>query len=158
MELNFVNIGLHIVNVIILYFILRWLLFKPVSKFMKNREQTYLNRAEAVKNREREAKIMKEKYNQLLDNAQQEAATLLNKSNEMAQKQSNEIVNRAHDRAKDILDRSYREIEMEKHLVMQDMKTEIADMAVQIAEKILQREISREDNQRVINDFFDKVG
>jgi F-type H+-transporting ATPase subunit b len=158
MEINFLNIALHIVNVIILYFILRWLLFKPVSKFMKNRENMYVDRAKAVEKRETEAKIQKEKYSVLLGNAQEEAVILLNKSTETAQKQSDEIIGRAQERSRDIIDRSMRQIEMEKQLAKQDLKDDVAEMAVQIAQKILQREISREDNQKVINDFFDKVG
>lgn len=158
MELNFIDIGIHVVNVVILFFFLKWLLFKPVSKFMKKRENLYVDRVKAVEDREKEVTLIKDEYAKLMDEAQDKAASIINKSNEMAKEHSREIIDSAKERAKEILDRSKRDIEQEKRLARQEMKTEIAEMAVQIAEKVLQREVSLEDNQKIINDFFDKVG
>lgn len=158
MELNFIHIGIYIVNVIILFFFLRWLLYKPVSKFLKKREDFYVDRVKAVEDREKEVSLIKDEYAKLMDDAQEKAASVINKSNEMAKEHSREIIDSAKERAKEILERAMRDIDQEKRLARHEMKSEIAEMAVQIAEKVLQREVSLEDNQKIINDFFDKVG
>jgi F-type H+-transporting ATPase subunit b len=158
MDINFVRIGIYIANVIILYFLLRWLLYKPVTKFLKKREDTFANRVKAVEDREKEVAAVKAEYDRLMDEAHDKAAAIINKSNEMAKEHSREVIENAKERARDLLERARREIEQEKRLAKQEMKIEIAEMAVSIAEKVLQREISLEDNQKIIDDFFDKVG
>jgi len=158
MELDFIEIGIHIVNVIILFFLLRWLLFKPVSKFLKKREDGFETRVKTVEDREKEIAAIKAEYDRLMEEAQDQAASIINKSNEMAKAHSRELIDNTKERAKDLLDRSRREIEQEKRLAKQELKTEIAEMAVSIAEKVLQREVSLEDNKKIIDDFFDKVG
>ena len=158
MELDFISIGIHIANVIILFFFLRWLIYKPVTKFMKKREDGFVDRVKTVEDREKEAASLKREYSSLMDEAQDKAAVIIGRSNEMAKEHSREILDEAKGRAKDIVARSLKEAEQEKQLAREEMKTEIADMAVQIANKVLQREVSLQDNQKIINDFFDKVG
>ena len=158
MELSFVSIGIHVINVVILYFILRWLLYKPVTKFLKKREDTFVDRVKSVEGREKEVAAIKEEYARLMDEAHDKAAAIINKSNEMAKEHSKELIEEAKERCADLLDRSRREIEHEKKMAKQEMKVEIIDMSITIAEKVLQREVSLDDNQKIINDFFDKVG
>ena len=54
--------------------------------------------------------------------------------------------------------RAKREIEAEKAQARLDMRAEIAEMSIQISEKVLAREISLEDNRKIIDEFFEKVG
>lgn len=54
--------------------------------------------------------------------------------------------------------RAKKEIEAEKVQTRRDMKLEIADMAIQIAAKVLEREVSLDDNRKIIDEFFERVG
>jgi F-type H+-transporting ATPase subunit b len=100
----------------------------------------------------------KEEYEQMMANAHNEAAAIITKSNEMARDHAREIVDNAKEHARGLVLRAKREIDAEKVQARLDMRTEIAEMSVQIAEKVLAREISLEDNRKIIDEFFERVG
>lgn len=158
LELNPIEIGMHVLNVIILYFVLRFLLYKPVLKFIKKREHTFADKEDALDSRDKELVQQKEEYELMMAEANNEAATIITKSNEMARDHAREILDNAKEHARDLVLRSKREIEGEKVQARLDMKSEIADMAIQIAGKVLEREVSLDDNRRIIDEFFERVG
>jgi F-type H+-transporting ATPase subunit b len=94
----------------------------------------------------------------MMSNAHNEAAAIITKSNEMARDHAREIVDNAKEHARGLVLRAKREIDAEKVQARLDMRTEIAEMSVQIAEKVLAREISLEDNRKIIDEFFERVG
>ena len=59
--------------------------------------------------------------------------------------------------AKIIEEKSAEEIKSQKENMIHSSKNEIAELAVNIAEKILERETNEEDTKRIINDFFDEA-
>ena len=158
LELSLYEIGVHVLNVIILFVVLRLLLYKPVLKFMKKRENTFADKVDELDEREKALIRQKEQYEQMMAEANNEAAAIITKSNEMARDHAREILDNAKEHARDLVLRAKKEIEGEKAQARLDMKSEIADMAVQIAEKVLEREVSQEDNRKIIDAFFERVG
>ena len=158
LELDPWQIGLHILNVLVLFVVLRLLVYKPILKFMKNREYTFANKVDELDDREKQLIQQKEEYEQMMANAHNEAAVIITRSNEMARDHAREIVDNAKEHARGLVLRAKREIEAEKVQVRQDMRTEIAEMSIQIAEKVLAREISLDDNRKIIDEFFERVG
>ena len=59
LEIDPVNIAIHVLNVIILFILLRLLIYKPVLKFMKNRENEFANKVDELE--EREKQLMRQK-------------------------------------------------------------------------------------------------
>ena len=158
LEINWLEVGVHVLNVIILYVVLRLLLYKPVLKFIKNREHKFADKVDELDNREKELDQRKLEYEKLMEEASNEAAAIITKSNEMARDHAKELLDHAKEHSRDLVIRAKKEIEAEKIQTRLDMKTEIADMAVQIAEKVLEREVSLEDNRKIIDEFFERVG
>ena len=161
MEISFINIFdilLHAVNVVILYFFLRWLLYKPVNKFLKSREDRMTERLASIESKEELAQKSKLEYETLLKQAQKEAAQIVKRSTDLASNHSKEILEKAEIQAKDHMKKAFDDIEIERTRAREKMKKEITDMAVQIAQKVLEREVSESDNQKIIDDFFTKVG
>jgi len=156
--LDLLEIGIHVLNVIILFVILRLLLYKPVMKFVKKRENTFADKVDELDEREKELVQRKEEYQTMMDEAGNEAASLITKSNELARDHAREILDNAKEHARDLVVRAKKEIDSEKVQARMDMKTEIANMAVQIAEKVLEREVSQDDNRKIIDEFFERVG
>lgn len=157
-EIDWVQVGIHVLNVIILYVVLRLLLYKPVMKFIKKREHDFADKVDELDEREKELERRKAEYERKMQEASDEAATIITNSNEMARDHAREILDNAKEHARDLVIRAKKEIEAEKVQARLDMKTEIADMAVQIAAKVLQREVSLEDNRKIIDEFFERVG
>lgn len=157
-EIDWVQVGIHVINVIVLYVVLRLLLYKPVMKFIKEREHKFADKVDELDGREKELDRRKDEYEKMMQEASNEAATIITNSNEMARDHAREILDNAKEHARDLVIRGKKEIDAEKVQARLDMKTEIADMAVQISEKILEREVSVEDNRKIIDEFFERVG
>ncbi len=158
LEINLWDIAIHVLNVIILFVVLRLILYKPVMKFVKKRENTFADKVEEMDTREKELVQKKQEYERMMDEASNEAAVIITSSNEMARDHAREVLDNSKEHARDLIIRAKREIEAEKTQARLDMKTEIADMAVQIAEKVLEREVSVDDNRKIIDEFFERVG
>ncbi len=156
--LSWQTIGLHILNVVVLFFVLKFLLYKPVLKFIKKREKSFSEKTETLDTREKELVQQKQQYDQMMSDAQEQAASILTHSNEMARDHAKELIEEAKEQSREIVLRARKEIAIEKEQTQLEMKSEIVDMAVQIAEKVLKREVSKEDNQKIIDDFFERVG
>jgi F-type H+-transporting ATPase subunit b len=158
LEISPLEIGLHVLNVVILFIVLKLLVYKPVLKFMKKRENTFANKIDELDAREKDIIRQKEEYDAMMAEADNKAAAIITKSNEIARDHAREIVDNAKEHSRDLVLRAKKEIEAEKLQTRADLKVEITDMAVQIAEKVLEREVSAEDNRKIIDEFFEKVG
>lgn len=157
-EIDFFRIGLHILNVLVMFVVLRLLIYKPVLKFMKKREHAFSDKIDELDTREKELIQQQEQYEQMMADAQSETAVLIAKSNEMAKEHSNEILNNAKEQAKDMIVRAKKEIDAEKAQARLDIRADITEMGVKIAQKVLEREISTEDSRKIIDAFFERMG
>ena len=158
LEISWIEIGVHVLNVIILFVVLRLLLYKPVMKFVKKRENKFADKVDELDLREKDLVQKKKEYEFMMDEASNEAASIITSSNEMARDHAREVLDNSKEHARDLVIRAKKEIEAEKIQARLDMKTEIADMAIQIAEKVLEREVSLDDNRKIIDEFFERVG
>ena len=158
LEINWLEIGVHVLNVVILFVVLRLILYKPVMKFIKKREHMFADKVDEFDLREKELIRAKKEYEHMMDEAGNEAAAIITNSNEMARDHAREVLDNSKEHARDLVIRAKKEIDSEKTQARLDMKTEIADMAIQIAEKVLEREVSLDDNRKIIDEFFERVG
>ena len=157
MEINFIEILLYIVNIVILFFFLRWLLYKPITKFLSNRTNQIQKQIDEAAQKYSDAEQIKAKYDEMMRNAQDLATALINKSKDVADEQARQIVTEAEESAAEIRTRTDKHIESQKQQAVLEMRQEVTKMAIQITEKVLEREVSYEDNKNVINEFFEKV-
>ena len=152
--LDLQQILLHIANMAILFFIIWKLLYKPISRFMKKRSDEIQRQIDEAAKKQTEAEQLKAKYDEMVKNAQALAAQLIDKSKTAADEQAKLIVQAAQANATDILVRSRKDVQLLKSKAKDEMRSEITDMAIQIAQKILRREVQPEDNREIINSFF----
>lgn len=147
----------HILNAVILFFILRKFLFKPVKKFLDKREEKYKARNDDIIVKETEVEEMGKQYTVKLNSAKEEARMIIETARDEAVMQSVEIEHEARDKARDIIFKGRDRIEDEKREAMEDLKTDTARMAVDIASKVLKKNINAEDNMELVEEFLDRV-
>lgn len=160
MELKLEVILAYLINVGILFFVLRWLLYKPVKKFLDEREARYARRAEDIERRDHDTQQEKEKYEELMGHVQEESDTVLKDSRAAANRRAEDIIARAEAQAEEMIRQARKEIADEKRLARQEMREEIVDLAVDMAGRILEREVSLDDHKRIVDRFLtsEKVG
>lgn len=148
----------QICNLLILTLLLKKFLFKPVQNILSQRQQeiddTY-GRAQADRN---SAARMKEEYIRRLSSARDEADLLVRSAVEEANRRGDEIVGDARQTAAGIKRKAEDEIAQERLKAYSELKNDISDMAVEIAGKMVGREINAEDQSRLVEDFIRNAG
>lgn len=154
---NLWDIALYIINIVILFFLLKHFVHKPVTKFLAARSQRISDDMDQAASEKQNVLREKEEYERLIAGAQSEAAEIIAKGRERADAAYSAAIESGKAEARQIVARAFKEVETERRAAYEGMRGDITNMAMQIAEKILKREISAEDNRRIIDEFFEKV-
>lgn len=156
MDINPLDIAIHIVNILVLFLILRTLLYKPVVKFMAARTERVRSELVSSAKERASASEMKAQYEQKLasadDRAHEQAIEIVQKANAEAAV----IIDNANARAQEIICEAQDEARAQKEEAIKELQQEISGISIDIAEKILAREISEEDNRAIAESFFKK--
>ena len=101
---------------------------------------------------------MRADYENRLASAKEEAGEIVKSATATAQRKGAEIVDEAQAKANAMMVRAEAEIAQEKKKAINEIKDEISGMAVDIASKVVEREISAKDHEKLIEDFIKNVG
>lgn len=147
-----------LINTLILFLVLKHFLFKPVNKILderkKNVEETYRQADEKLT----EAARLESEYTEKLANAKEESAEIVKNATKRAQTRSDEIIAEAKSEASSIIVKANADIEKEKKRAVNQIKDEISDIALAVAEKVVEKEIDPKDHERLIESFISELG
>ena len=145
-------------NLLLLTWIVKKFLYKPVKKIMDARraaidaadyEQAAAARAEAEENRLN--------YEAAMAAAEQTSGQIIADATRMAEHRSNEIVAEAREKATELRRQAEADAILERKKAEDDIKREIADVSTQLTGKLLQREINEEDHRALIDSFLQEI-
>jgi F-type H+-transporting ATPase subunit b len=156
-SVNVWTVIISLCNLLIIFLIVKKLLFKPIKNVLEQRnaeiEKSYNNASEAM----RKASDYKDEYEERLNNADDEADKIIKAANEKAGRLHRELISEAERKAEATMRRADEQIALEKKKAENDIKTQIAEVSVLLAEKLVDREINEKDHEAMINDFIDNV-
>ena len=145
-------------NLLVLYFVLRKLLFKPVKNMIDSRQQEIDGMySDAEKSRE-DADAMKADYEEKISRAKEESEEILKNAVRRAQLREEEILREANDKAARVMKRAEEQVEMEKKRAINEVKNEVSDMAIGIASAVIERDIDRKEHEALIDEFIRTMG
>ena len=148
----------QITNLLRLMLLFKKFLFKPVQAMMKSRqdqvEKIYTEADENLGT----AKQLKQEYEQKMASARQEADTLIKTATQTAQRKSDQIVSEANSQATHVKQKAEEEIAQQKKQMLRDVRSEISELAVDIASKVVEREINQKDYDGFVDEFIQNVG
>ena len=157
-DLNLWRVFVTICNTLITFLIVKHFLYKPLRSMLAAREHEVSDLYAKAETDRREAEAMKRDYTVSIANAKQEAADIVSGAQKRAEKRSEEILQQANTEAATLKKRAEESIEQERKKAMNELKGEIADLSVRIASKVVEREVKEDDHKRMIEDFISKVG
>lgn len=129
----------------------------PVLGLLQQREE-FIHRALADAKRDRdEAEARLKEYAAKLQSAHAEAATLVEEARRDAERLREEIRQRAKSDAEKLIAGAERQIQLQTNRALEQIRREAVDLSVMIASKIIQRNISKEDNERLIEDALKQI-
>jgi F-type H+-transporting ATPase subunit b len=129
----------------------------PILSLLKERED-FIHRSltEAKRDRE-EAEARAKEYAVRLQSAHAEAAALLEEARRDSARLREELRQKAKSEAEAMIQTAERQIALQTQRAMQDIRREAVDLSVAIASKIIQRNLSKEDNERLIDEALRQV-
>ncbi|MDR2305289.1 MAG: ATP synthase F0 subunit B [Treponema sp.] len=147
-----------IINIGILFFILRAILFKPVSSFMEARTKKI---EEALANAEREkaqAKMLLEQRNAQLKQTSLEVEKILKSAREKAEKQADAMLSEAKAQVEILVSNGRKQIETERQAAVALFKTEAAALVVAASGRLLKRELKGGDETEYARLLIEELG
>jgi len=134
----------------ILFFILAKFAWPVIIKSITDREKRIEEQlSEAAKARE-EMKNLKSEHEALLAQAKEERDAILAEARKMSEKMYDDAKEKAANEAQLLIEDAKKSIHFEKMKAVTDIKNEIAQMSIEIAEKVLMEELADKDKQEAL--------
>lgn len=131
----------------ILVFILTKFAWKPILAMIKEREQTIENSLNEANKARAEMSQLVAKNEELLNQAKEERNAILHEAKEAAEKVKTDIVAKAQKEAEEKIQMAFREIEIQKKAAIAEVKNSVGLMALEIAEKVMRKELKGNKEQ-----------
>ena len=141
-------------NLLLLTWIIKKFLFKPVKKMLDARRAAIDEDYAQAKAAREEAEESRLNYEAAMAAARQTSDQIIADASRTAEYRSNEIVAEARERASEIRRQAETDALLERKKAEDEMKHEIANVSAQLTGKLLQREINEEDHRELIDSFL----
>ena len=157
-SINLWQILISLANLLLIFLILKKLLWKPVKKVMQQRRDMVDKQFADAAAAEAKANEDKAQWAEKLATADDEAAARIADADETARRHGERVIAEAKDKAAGIIRQAEAEAELERQKATASIRDEIADVSAELAQKMLEREISVDDHRAMIASFLDEVG
>ncbi len=157
-SINIWHILISLINLVLLFLIVKKFLFKPVKKLFADRQAALDHQYASANAVEKEAIAHRDEWEKKLAGAELHADEIIKNATDTADYRAEQIIADANERAKDIMSRAEAEAELTRKKAEDDVKREIVDVSAAIAEKMLEREVNVKDHRAMIDAFINEMG
>ncbi|MCX7643042.1 MAG: F0F1 ATP synthase subunit B [Armatimonadetes bacterium] len=141
---------------LILYWLLRKFAFAPVQQILREREERVRKAIEDAEQKRAEMEQLRAEYEQRLAHIEEEARTRLQEAMQQAYQARDALLAEAREQAERILQRAQEQIALEREKLMVELRDFVVDMAVLIAEKLIERSLDHKAHHELINRILEK--
>lgn len=142
-----------IINLIVLFLLLRHFLINPVSNIMEQRRKLIADGLQNAQDMQDEANRLKAEYEEALSGAKKESAEIVDKARIDARAEYDRIVGEAGAKAGNIIENAKENVRIEREQTMKELQSQIAGLAIASAEKIV-----GDKEQNIYDQFLGEVG
>lgn len=152
------NLLFTVINLLLLFVLMKIFLFKPVQKILDERQTEADRQFDEAKARQDAADGMKAQYEQSMADIEKQREDTLREVRRNADAEYHRIVEDAQDKAKQIKDDAVAEAENKKTQILKKAEKEIADMVVDAAVKVVEEKEGAAVDSSLYNEFLNKAG
>jgi F-type H+-transporting ATPase subunit b len=146
------------ITLIILYILFKKFLYTPVNMYLQERRNLIQSEIHDAKELKKQAEIQKEEQEAQINSAQRQAQDIIENSRKFSEEMKGNILSEAREQAEEIVLKAEREAERRKKDSLEEIKNQSVDIAVMIASKIMEEQISIDKQNFLIDKFIDEVG
>ncbi|ODS36801.1 MAG: ATP synthase F0 subunit B [Candidatus Altiarchaeales archaeon WOR_SM1_79] len=146
------------ISFVILLVLLWKVAYKPITKALKNREDSIRNSLEEANKTRESAEALLNDYKNQLAQAREEAQKILAEGKALGENVKKEVIQKAHEESNQIVKRAQEEIEFQKEKALMELKERIADHTIMVASKVIERALDKKDHEQLLDEYISKVG
>lgn len=143
-----------VLNFTLLVILLRVLAWKPILRALDNREKSIAESLERAELARTEADRVLAENHRALAHVEEETQKMLRDGREFAARIHAEAHERAQEEARKLLAQAHVDIEQSKLQALNELRVEVANLAIGAAEKILSERLDRERSNRLVDDYI----
>lgn len=143
-----------IITFLVLLALLAKFAWRPLLDALERRQESIRKSLDDARHAKQELERLQSESQRILAQARTEAETIITRTRDDASRFREELRQKAQQEASAIVKNAERQIELETARALQQIRHEAVDLSVAIASKLLQRNVSKEDNERLIEDTF----
>ena len=147
-----------LLNMVITFLILKKFLFKPVNKMIDDRQKEIDGLYADANAAKQDAESMRADYTRKLDQAKETSAQIVADATQEANRRSDEIIRQARRDADALRQKAGNDIALEKKKALNEVKGDISKIALDIAGKVVERELNGKDQERLVEGFLREMG
>lgn len=148
----------QVVNTLILFGALTYVLFKPVKAMIEQRQNLISDQLDDAKEKNVEADTLIADYSGKIAAIEEQGRIMIHEASVKAENRGNEIIKAAEKEAELIKKRAEKEIEREKLKAVNELKEDIVSLSLLAASRILEKDIDQDQHKSLINQFLEEVG
>lgn len=157
--------GLHIGDIlvqlicfILILYIAKKFAWGPIMDMMKRRQDYVTDEIEAAEESRKDAARLLADAEERLNATKQDAQKIIEDARTLAAKQEQEIVQAARTEAERLKKAAQADIQQEKEKAVQALQDQVASLSVLIASKVIEKELTEQDQDRLIGEYVKQLG
>ena len=153
-----INLVFTIINLLVLYLLMKKFLFVPIIKVMDVRKAMIDQQFAGAKEQEDQAKALKEQYEGALKSAREESFQIMEQARKEAKAQADKTVEDTQAKVSAMLAKAQEDINTERENAMRQMKDDVASLAMEAAGKIIGKNSGADQDLSLYDQFIEKAG
>ena len=146
-----------IVTFLVLLALLAKFAWRPLLQALESRQERIRKSLEDAERARQELERLQQESAKILQQARIEAESIVTQTRADAERLREELKQKAKDEADNVLRNAQQQIQLQTRQAIQQIRHEVADIAVLLASKLLERNIAKEDNARLIDDTLKQI-
>ncbi|MFN8523004.1 MAG: F0F1 ATP synthase subunit B [Chloroflexota bacterium] len=154
--LNLTDFVWHLVNFLVLVFLLSKFLIKPISAMLDDRQRQIRESMEHAEKVRRDAEHAEEERAAAMATARREIQDMLSNATATAERIQSDARAEAQQQAQRIIERAQQEATAERAQSMADLRREVASLAVLAAERVINRSLDEPAHHQLVEEFLNE--
>jgi F-type H+-transporting ATPase subunit b len=131
--------------------------WKPLLKALESRQEAIKKSLDDAERAKQELAKLQQESTKIIEQARIEADSILVKTRSDAERLREELKTKAKDEADAIIRNAQQQIQLQTRQALQQVRHEVADISVMIASKLLERNLEKKDNDRLIAETLSQI-
>ncbi|KRM57994.1 F0F1 ATP synthase subunit B [Secundilactobacillus malefermentans] len=146
----------------ICFIILMWLIklvaWKPVNKMMQDRADKIANDIDSAEQSRTDAAKLAAQRQEALANSHKEASSIVSDAKQQGQQTRTSLLADAQSDVQTLKSNAQKDIEQERQDALSNAKNDVADLSIEIASKIIHKELNANDQKALIDSYIEGLG